>query len=219
MAAARSAFKNFFDRDRTFRPKKGFERGTLKFSLHKQANASLNSGIDLKEVVKLPPGEDVNDWIAVHVVDFFNRINLLYGTVCENCTEQSCPTMSGGPRYEYHWCDGVNYKKPTALPAPHYITLLMEWVESQINDESIFPVQMGCPFPKNYHSVVKKILKRLFRVFVHVYIHHFDKLVAMGAEAHINTCYKHFYYFVTEYNLIDKKELEPLREMTERICH
>ena len=50
----------------TFRPKKGFDRGTLKFSLHKQANASLNSGIDLKEVVKLPPGEDVNDWIAVH---------------------------------------------------------------------------------------------------------------------------------------------------------
>ena len=29
-------------------------------------------------------------------------------------------------------------------------------------------------------------------------------------EAHVNTCYKHFYYFVTEYNLVDKKELEPL---------
>ena len=38
----------------------------MKFNLHKQANASLNSGIDLKEVVKLPPGEDMNDWIAVH---------------------------------------------------------------------------------------------------------------------------------------------------------
>ena len=36
--------------------------------------------------------------IFVSVVDFFNRINLLYGTVCENCTEQVCPTMSGGPR-------------------------------------------------------------------------------------------------------------------------
>ncbi|KAK7099031.1 MOB kinase activator 3B-like [Littorina saxatilis] len=221
MAAARgrAAFKNFFEKDKTFRPKKRFDRGTLKYSLHKQANASLNSGIDLKEVVKLPPGEDANDWVAVHVVDFFNRINLLYGTVCENCTEQSCPTMCGGPRYEYHWCDGVNYKKPTALPAPQYIGLLMEWVESQINDENLFPVQIGSPFPKNYVAVVKKILKRLFRVFVHVYIHHFDKLVAMGAEAHINTCYKHFYYFVTEYNLINKSELEPLREMTERICH
>ncbi|KAI8780780.1 MOB kinase activator 3B [Biomphalaria glabrata] len=219
MAAARQAFSQFFAKDKTFKPKKRFESGTLKYNLHKQANASLNSGIDLKEVVKLPPGEDVNDWIAVHVVDFFNRINLLYGTIFEHCTEQTCPTMSGGPKYEYHWCDGVNYKKPTALPAPQYITLLMEWVEAQINDENLFPVQVGKPFPKNYMSIAKKILKRLFRVFVHVYIHHFDKLLAIGAEAHVNTCYKHFYYFVTEYNLIDKKELEPLRDMTERICH
>ncbi|KAH9494987.1 MOB kinase activator 3B [Bulinus truncatus] len=219
MAAARQAFAQFFAKDKTFKPKKRFESGTLKYNLHKQANASLNSGIDLKEVVKLPPGEDVNDWIAVHVVDFFNRINLLYGTIFEHCTEQTCPTMSGGPKYEYHWCDGVNYKKPTALPAPQYITLLMEWVEAQINDENLFPVQVGKPFPRNYLSIAKKILKRLFRVFVHVYIHHFDKLLAIGAEAHVNTCYKHFYYFVTEYNLIDKKELEPLRDMTERICH
>jgi hypothetical protein len=35
------------------------------------------------------------------VVDFFNRINLVYGIVNEYCTQQSCPTMSGGPRYEY----------------------------------------------------------------------------------------------------------------------
>ncbi|XP_078332345.1 MOB kinase activator 3B-like isoform X4 [Crassostrea virginica] len=217
--ASKNTFAQFFSRDKTFRPKKRFEPGTMKFNLHKQANASLNSGIDLKEVVKLPPGEDMNDWIAVHVVDFFNRINLLYGTVCEFCTEQTCPTMSGGPKYEYHWCDGQTYKKPTALPAPNYIALLMEWVEAQINDENIFPIKVGVPFPKNYQQIVKKILTRLFRVFVHVYIHHFDKLVALGAEAHVNTCYKHFYYFVTEYNLVDKKELEPLRDMTAKICH
>lgn len=222
MAHARQNFMMFFSRDKvnTFRPKKKFEAGTLKFNLHKQANASLNSGIDLKEVVRLPPGEDLNDWVAVHVVDFFNRINLLYGTICEYCTEQTCPTMSGGPKYEYHWQDGNHYKKPTQLPAPQYITLLMEWVESQINDENVFPVKVGVPFPKDFVKVtVKKILTRLFRVFVHVYIHHFDKLVAIGAEAHVNTCYKHFYYFVSEYSLVDKKELEPLREMTEKICH
>ncbi|KAH3817350.1 hypothetical protein DPMN_118883 [Dreissena polymorpha] len=46
-------------------------------------------------------------------------------------------------RYEYMWCDGHHYKKPTALPAPQYITLLMEWVESQINDETIFPIKVG----------------------------------------------------------------------------
>ncbi|CAH1786546.1 unnamed protein product [Owenia fusiformis] len=216
---ASSSFTSFFARDKTFKPKKKFDPGTLKYNLHKQANATLQSGIDLKHVVKLPPGEELNDWIAVHVVDFFNRINLLYGTVCDYCNEQTCPTMSGGPRYEYHWQDGVNYKKPTALPANQYIALLMDWAEGQINNENIFPCTLGVPFPKNYISLVKKILARLFRVFVHVYIHHFDKLVGIGAEAHVNTCYKHFYYFVTEFNLVDKKELEPLRPMTERLCH
>lgn len=54
------------------------------------------------------------------------------------------------------------------------------------------------------------MLSRLFRVFVHVYIHHFDSICSMGAEAHINTCYKHYYYFISEFNLIDHSELEPL---------
>lgn len=69
---------------------------------------------------------------------------------------------------------------------------------------------LGIPFPKNFIQICKKILCRLFRVFVHVYIHHFDRIILMGAEAHVNTCYKHFYYFCTELNLIDRKELEPL---------
>ncbi|XP_020952373.1 MOB kinase activator 3C isoform X1 [Sus scrofa] len=77
----------------------------------------------------------------------------------------------------------------------------------------------GVPFPKNFQQVCTKILTRLFRVFVHVYIHHFDSILSMGAEAHVNTCYKHFYYFIREFSLVDQRELEPLREMTERICH
>uniref|UniRef100_A0A8C0JH80 Uncharacterized protein n=1 Tax=Chelonoidis abingdonii TaxID=106734 RepID=A0A8C0JH80_CHEAB len=43
--------------------------------------------------------------------------------------------------------------------------------------------------------------------------------VQLPSEAHVNTCYKHFYYFVKEFNLIDTKELEPLKEMTSRMCH
>ena len=46
------------------------------------------------------------------------------------------------------WCDGPsgNYKKPTPLPAPVYINLLMDWTEEQINNESLFPGR------KNLHS-------------------------------------------------------------------
>ena len=71
--------------------------------------------------VRLPEDEDFNDWLAVHVVDFFNRINIFYGTVCEYCTEQSCPIMSGGPKFEYYWADET-HKKPQALPAPRVHT-------------------------------------------------------------------------------------------------
>ena len=80
------------------------------------------------QVVLLPKGEDFNDWLAVHVVDFFNRINLIYGTVCEQCTDTTCPTMSGGPKYEYLWQDGVQYKKPTHLPANQVFIFNYIWV-------------------------------------------------------------------------------------------
>lgn len=46
-------------------------------------------------------------------------------------------------RYEYLWADGVQYKRPTPLPARQYISLLMDWVENQINNEEIFPVSVG----------------------------------------------------------------------------
>ncbi|CAM4757256.1 unnamed protein product [Rotaria magnacalcarata] len=190
-----SSFASFFAKDKTFRPKKKFEPGTMRYSLHKQASASLKSGLDLREIVKLPSNEDEDDWIAVHVVDFFNRINLVYGIVSDFCTQETCPTMSGGPRYEYRWCDGVKYKKPTSLSAPDYMTLLMEWVENIINDESIFPIQVGTPFPKNFRST-------------------FD----LQAEPHVNMCYKHFCYFCHEFDLLKKEELAPLYEMTNRLC-
>lgn len=89
--------------------------------------------------------------------------------------------MSGGPRYEYLWADGDAYKKPTALPAPKYIEFLMDWTEGQINNENVFPVSTDVPFPKSFIALCRKILTRLFRVFVHVYIHHFDRIVSIGA--------------------------------------
>lgn len=48
----------------------------------------------------------LNILLFIIVVDFFNRINLIYGTVSEYCLEITCPTMSGGLRYEYLWADG-----------------------------------------------------------------------------------------------------------------
>ena len=109
-------------------------------------------------------------------------------------------------------------QKPTALSAPDYIDHLMEWIQNQIFDEAIFPRDTSVEFPKNFQKTCKKILARMYRVFVHVYIHHFDKITALNAEAHGNALFKHFYYFVNEFNLVDAKEFAPLQELIERIC-
>lgn len=135
--------KQVFNKDKTFRPKRKFEPGTQRFELHKRAQASLNAGLDLKLAVQLPPGEELHDWVAVHVVDFFNRVNLIYGTISDGCTERSCPIMSGGPKYEYRWQDEHRFRKPTALSAPQYMDLLMDWIEVQINNEDVFPTNVG----------------------------------------------------------------------------
>lgn len=135
--------KQVFAKDKTFRPRKRFEPGTQRFELYKKAQASLKSGLDLRSVVRLPPGESIDDWIAVHVVDFFNRINLIYGTMAERCSETSCPVMAGGPRYEYRWQDEHQYRRPAKLSAPRYMALLMDWIEGLINDEDVFPTRVG----------------------------------------------------------------------------
>lgn len=63
---AAKGLSHFFQKDKTFRPKRKIEEGTLRYELHKQSKASLHSGINLKECVKLPDDEDSNDWVAVH---------------------------------------------------------------------------------------------------------------------------------------------------------
>lgn len=135
----------------------------------KHAAATLGSG-NLRLAVMLPEGEDLNEWVAVNskngnllldisyqkniiennhfffifaAVDFFNQINMLYGTITEFCTEESCSIMSAGPKYEYHWADGHTVKKPIKCSAPKYIDYLMTWVQDQLDDETLFPSKIG----------------------------------------------------------------------------
>ncbi|KAJ3157513.1 MOB kinase activator 1B [Irineochytrium annulatum] len=198
---------------KTFKPtKKNIPEGTTQHQLKKYAEATLGSG-NLRLAVLLPDGEDLNEWLAVNAVDFFNQINMLYGTITEFCTPTTCPVMSAGPKFEYLWADGVAFKKPVKVSAPEYVDYLMTWVQSQLEDESVFPSKVGVPFPKAFQGIVKTIFKRLFRVYAHVYHAHFPRCVGLGEEAHLNTSFKHFIFFVQEFQLIDKKELAPLDEL------
>lgn len=97
---------------------------------------------------------------------------MLYGTITEFCTEKTCPIMSAGPKYEYHWADGHTVKKPIKCSAPKYIDYLMTWVQDQLDDETLFPSKIG-KFVLKCFSVVMEYdlrmkLKRTCEIIVHI---------------------------------------------------
>jgi MOB kinase activator 1 len=145
-------------------------------------------------------------------VDFFNQINLLYGSIAEFCTSSNCEIMSAGPKYEYLWADETT-KKPIRCSAPEYMDHVMTWVQTILDEDSVFPSRIDQPFPKTFRDTVKNIFKRLFRIYAHIYYSHFQKIVSLGEEAHLNTCFKHFYFFIVEFSLVDKREMAPLEEL------
>jgi len=207
---------NIFNRNQTLKPLTNHKKGKSS-ELHdyaKRTLATLGSG-SMKSAVQLPAGENLNEWIAVNTVDFFNELSMLYGTISEYCTSESCPIMCAGSQAQYLWMDGVKVKKPLVVSAPEYVDYLMTWVESQLNDEEIFPIKFDGVFPKRFISICATIYKRFFRIYAHIYHHHIERIKALGADSHLNTCFKHFIYFVNEFKLVDQTEQQPLKEIIE----
>jgi len=87
----------------------------------------------------------------------------------------------------------------------------MTWIEDQIDNEEIFPTSVSEPFPKEFMDYIRAIYKRMYRVFAIIYHQHFEAIEAMDAAAHLNTCFKHFVFFILEFALLnDEQELAAL---------
>jgi MOB kinase activator 1 len=111
------------------------------------------------------------------------------------------PSMLRIRRFEYLWQDSETYKKPTKMPAPQYIEHLMAWVQSNVDNESMFPSRIGVPFPKTFPSLIRNMFKRLYRVYAHIYCHHYPVIIELGLEPHLNTSFKHYVLFIDEHGL------------------
>ncbi|KAI7838034.1 hypothetical protein COHA_008215 [Chlorella ohadii] len=239
---------SFSKKGGTFRSVKNVPVGAKGLTLKQHIEHTLGTGA-VEDAVRLPPGEDMNEWLAVNTVVFYNAVNVLYQVLDETlCTSQRCPVMSAGPQYEYLWADGVKasiffrlgaaccfvnvactwqfqylwadgvkVKTPVKLSAPDYINCLFDWVEDQLDNPAVFPQRYGGSFPPNFAATVRNILKRLFRVYGHIYHSHFRQIERLELEPHLNTCFRHFMLFTLEFNLIDERELAPLKELIDRM--
>jgi len=191
-----------------------------KAKLHNTLNATLRateSVTDLKRNVKLPNGENEQEWIAVNLIHFYNSLNMIFNTLAEFCNDdEKCSKMSAGSAYEYLWKDNNKYKKPTRLPAKQYIDLLLNWANDRISDPNFLPVDDSTNFPPNFLNDVKDIFRRLFRVYAHIYYNHYTKIKELGASPHLNTCFKHYVIFAREFDLIPDSEFAPLKKLIDK---
>lgn len=109
----------------------------------------------------------------------------------------------------------------------------MSWVQGNVDNEQMFPSRIGefcflllsksqegkvrvsctdsidsigVPFPKTFPSLLRQIFKRLYRVYAHIYCHHYPVVVHLGLEPHLNTSFKHYVLFIDEHKLASGKD-------------
>jgi len=99
----------------------------------------------------------------------------------------------------------------------------MGWVQSNIDNEQMFPsrigtgplkviclianyINLGVPFPKTFPALIRQLFKRLYRVYAHIYCHHYPVIVQLGLEPHLNTSFKHYVLFIDEHGLASGKD-------------
>lgn len=64
----------------------------------------------------------------------------------------------------------------------------------------------GYPFPKTFPVLIRQLFKRLYRVYAHIYCHHYPVIVQLGLEPHLNTSFKHYVLFIDEHGLASGKD-------------
>ena len=79
---------------------------------------------------------------------------------------------------------------------------------SQVNGALTVPdlICLGVPFPKAFPAQIRQLFKRLYRVYAHIYCHHYPVIVQLGLEPHLNTSFKHYVLFIDEHALASGKD-------------
>merc|ERR1711941_101081 len=99
------------------------------------------------------------------------------------------------------------------VSATGYVDKLIEWIWLQIDDESLFPLNPANKYPPDFMEKLSDIFRRLFRVYAHLYTAHSSDIKEKNVEAHVNTFFKHFYFFIVKFDLVPAKELLPLEHI------
>jgi hypothetical protein len=117
------------------------------------------------------------------------------------CSPETCHCM--GEYVDWHAENGAKEK----ISAPVYCVRVLSWIDRTLHDEKLIPGP-GLPheFPPYWPDVVRKILRRMARVYVHYIEKHYSKIVLHGNEEPTNYAFKHLLLFGEPFGLLDTKD-------------
>jgi len=193
--------------------------GTLRERLHSYTKRTLGAGGSFNEAVALPPGESCAAWVAVHAIDFYNDVATIWAVIAMDPYLSSFRPGDGFPSgVEYRWSDGTG-GEAESVSAPAYVDKVLGWIADQMNDESKFPDDddeagaLRVFQTPQFAALCGQIFRRLFRVYGIIYSSFFNTLEALEMAPHLNSCFKHFMFFCTEFGLLPEREIEPLLDL------
>jgi len=179
----------------------------------KKGEVPTAGNVHYRKDVELPEGADPGEWLAMHTVERLSDLQEALQDVFEHCTPSSCPTMNAGDRYEFRWSSEWE-PAPKTVSAPEYYYKCMFWVQMLMNDPKMFPETLDQSFPINFREIVSEIMKRLFRIYAHIYSRHAYDVKRAGSshESHLNSSFKLFYYFCERFSLLKEEDFKPLAD-------
>jgi MOB kinase activator 1 len=123
---------------------------------------------------------------------------------------------------EYRWSDG-NGCEAVSVSAPSYIDKVLGWIADQMNDVAKFPDDddeekaLRVFQTPQFAALCGQIFRRIFRVYGIIYSSFFGTLEALEMAPHLNSCFKHFMFFCTEFGLLPEREIDPLEVLVKPI--
>lgn len=164
-----------------FRRKTIFVSNDKKFDLLKSKHDDDITGdhleININSLLVPPLGTSTNDWIIINLIEFLQRIELLYSSCSLFCTSDTCPIFNAGPKYCYFWLDESS--KALQVSAPEYFDYLKRYIKRNLTNQNLFPKNIKDKFSPKALYVIQASYRRLFRILAHLYICHTKDLTKL----------------------------------------
>eukprot|EP01089_Gocevia_fonbrunei_P022342 TRINITY_DN9010_c0_g1_i1.p1 TRINITY_DN9010_c0_g1~~TRINITY_DN9010_c0_g1_i1.p1 ORF type:complete len:156 (+),score=25.03 TRINITY_DN9010_c0_g1_i1:88-555(+) len=133
-------------------------------------------------------------------IDIVSRLKLIYSFCEERCY---CSKMIIGTKYEYLWKYDDD-DRPVPVTARRYVTLLFDWIDSALVKE-------------HSTSLLRDILRRVFRVYGHIYYHHWNVFEELGQTNVWQKGFLIYIKFVKQNKLVHVRDLEPLAPLIHKL--